>query len=168
MKKFLSKVGPGYYSYDGSLTTPGCNQVVTFIIMEKAIAISQEQVRNIEKLLAQTSAHYWYWHTKVFFILTLCFLGTSKWFLELKQHFVFTQNQIIWRKQNLYRYWQRAEAIRLGMWSRDKFLHHLWFLQIDAFKGLSYNDGSPMVDNFRPPQPLNNRVVKRMLPMNMV
>ena len=51
-------VGPGYYSYDGSLTTPGCNQAVTFIIMEKAIAISQEQVRNIERLLAQTSAYY--------------------------------------------------------------------------------------------------------------
>jgi len=82
LKKFLNKVGPGYYSYDGSLTTPGCNQVVTFIIMEKAIAISQEQ--------------------------------------------------------------------------------------IDAFKGLKYNDESPMVDNFRPPQPLNNRVVKRMLPMNMM
>lgn len=82
LKKFLSQVGPGYYSYDGSLTTPTCNQVVTFIIMEKAIAISQEQ--------------------------------------------------------------------------------------IDAFRGLSYVDGSPMVDNFRPPQPLNNRVVKRILPKNMV
>jgi len=82
LKKFLSKVGPGYYSYDGSLTTPTCNQVVSWIVMEKAIGISQEQ--------------------------------------------------------------------------------------IDAFRGLSYVDGSPMVDNFRPPQPLNNRVVKRILPMNMV
>jgi len=82
LKKFLSKVGPGYYSYDGSLTTPTCNQVVSWIVMEKTIGISQEQ--------------------------------------------------------------------------------------IDAFRGLSYVDGSPMVDNFRPPQPLNNRVVKRILPMNMV
>jgi len=38
-------------------------------------------------------------------------------------------------------------------------------LQLDAFKGLNYPDDSPMVDNFRPPQPLNNRVVKRWMPM---
>jgi len=67
--------GYGYYSYDGSLTTPTCNEVVTWFVMENAIAISQEQ--------------------------------------------------------------------------------------IDAFRGLSYTDTSPMVDNFRPPQPLNNRIVKR-------
>jgi len=75
LKDFLEVVGPGYYSYDGSLTTPGCNEVVTWFVMEKAIAISQEQ--------------------------------------------------------------------------------------IDVFRRLSYTDSSPMVDNFRPPQPLNNRIVKR-------
>ena len=51
----MNKVGPGYYSYDGSLTTPTCNQVVTFIVMEKTIAISQEQVRNFERLLTNSS-----------------------------------------------------------------------------------------------------------------
>jgi len=81
LQSFLNMVGPGHYSYDGSLTTPTCNEVVSWFVMEKAIAISQEQ--------------------------------------------------------------------------------------IDAFRGLSYPDSSPMVDNFRPPQPLNNRIVKRVLPMDM-
>merc|ERR1711863_42932 len=67
LKEFLDVTGPGYYSYDGSLTTPTCNEVVTWFVMEKAITISQKQ--------------------------------------------------------------------------------------IDAFRGLSYIDSSPMVDNFRPPQP---------------
>jgi len=81
LNEFIKEVGPGYYTYDGSLTTPTCNEVVSWYVMEGAIAISQEQ--------------------------------------------------------------------------------------IDAFKGLTYDDGSPMVDNFRPPQPLNNRIVKRVLPKNM-
>jgi len=79
LNKFLREVGPGYYTYDGSLTTPTCNEVVSWHMMQGTIAISQEQ--------------------------------------------------------------------------------------LDAFKGLNYPDDSPMVDNFRPPQPLNNRVVKRWMPM---
>ena len=47
LRKFLKNVGPGYYSYDGSLTTPTCNEVVSWFVMERAIAISQEQVHNI-------------------------------------------------------------------------------------------------------------------------
>jgi len=82
LQKFLNEVGPGYYTYDGSLTTPTCNQVVTWVVMEKAIEISQNQ--------------------------------------------------------------------------------------IDAFKDLYYKDGSPMVDNYRPPQPLNGRIVKRILPATLV
>jgi len=77
-KKFLKAVGPGYYNYDGSLTTPTCNEVVSWYVMEGAIAISQAQ--------------------------------------------------------------------------------------LDAFKGLKYPDGAPMVDNYRPPQPVNNRIVKRFYP----
>jgi len=78
LKPFLQEVGAGYYKYDGSLTTPTCNEVVSWHVMTGAIAISQEQ--------------------------------------------------------------------------------------LDAFRGLTYPDGAPMVDNFRPPQPLNNRVVKRVWP----
>jgi len=35
--------------------------------------------------------------------------------------------------------------------------------QIEAFRTLKYKDGAPMVDNYRHPQPVNNRVVKRVL-----
>ena len=44
LNKFLSEVGPGYYTYDGSLITPTCNEVVSWHLMEGTIAISQEQV----------------------------------------------------------------------------------------------------------------------------
>ena len=47
LQKFLNEVGPGYYTYDGSLTTPTCNQVVTWVVMEKAIEISQNQVKYL-------------------------------------------------------------------------------------------------------------------------
>jgi len=82
LQKWLNEVGPGYYTYEGSLTTPTCNQVVTWVVMEKAIEISEKQ--------------------------------------------------------------------------------------LDAFRGLYYKDDSPMVDNFRPPQPLNARIVKRILPATLV
>ena len=44
LNKFLREVGPGYYTYDGSLTTPSCNEVVSWHVMEGTITISQEQV----------------------------------------------------------------------------------------------------------------------------
>ena len=44
LNKFLREVGPGYYTYKGSLTTPTCNEVVSWHIMEGTITISQEQV----------------------------------------------------------------------------------------------------------------------------
>jgi carbonic anhydrase len=76
LNKFLREVGPAYYTYDGSLTTPTCNEVVSWHVMDKTIAMSEDQ--------------------------------------------------------------------------------------INAFRYLNYPDDSPMVDNFRPPQPLNNRIVKRV------
>jgi hypothetical protein len=32
-----------------------------------------------------------------------------------------------------------------------------------TFRKLKYLDGAPMVDNFRHPQPVNNRMIKRVL-----
>jgi len=69
--------GPAYYYYKGSLTTPECNEVVNWFVMENTISISE--------------------------------------------------------------------------------------YQIEAFRTLKYKDGAPMVDNYRHPQPVNNRVVKRVL-----
>ena len=45
IKQFLNKVGPGYYTYDGSLTTPPCSEVVSWYVMAGSIGISQEQVK---------------------------------------------------------------------------------------------------------------------------
>ena len=42
--------GPAYYYYKGSLTTPGCNEVVNWIVMENTIAISEYQVRHSNSL----------------------------------------------------------------------------------------------------------------------
>ena len=42
--------GPAYYYYKGSLTTPGCNEVVNWIVMENTIAISEYQVRRLNPL----------------------------------------------------------------------------------------------------------------------
>jgi len=69
--------GPAYYYYKGSLTTPECNEVVNWFVMENTISISETQM--------------------------------------------------------------------------------------EAFRKLKYKDGAPMVDNYRHPQPVNNRVVKRVL-----
>ena len=44
LKALLKRVGPGYYSYSGSLTTPPCSQAVTWIVMEETINIDEEQV----------------------------------------------------------------------------------------------------------------------------
>jgi len=69
--------GPAYYYYKGSLTTPGCQEVVSWVVLENTISISE--------------------------------------------------------------------------------------YQLEAFRKLKYLDGAPMVDNYRHPQPVNNRMIKRVL-----
>ena len=46
LKDFVNEVGPCYYTYYGSLTTPTCNEVVSWFMMDGTIAISQEQVHK--------------------------------------------------------------------------------------------------------------------------
>merc|ERR1711997_105427 len=72
----MLKIGRGFYYYDGSLMTPGCEEDVQRMVWEQAIEISQ--------------------------------------------------------------------------------------YQLDRLRALTYWDGTQMVDNFRPPQPINNRVVHRI------
>ena len=36
-----------YWSYKGSLTTPTCNEAVTWVVFERALPIAQVQVSNI-------------------------------------------------------------------------------------------------------------------------
>ena len=55
LKDFIDLVdmdnnGPAYYYYKGSLTTPGCNEVVSWILMENTISISEYQVRHSNSL----------------------------------------------------------------------------------------------------------------------
>ena len=50
---FLDQLGDqsqcfGYYNYLGGLTTPGCNQLVSFIIIDTPIRINMAQVKNIK------------------------------------------------------------------------------------------------------------------------
>ena len=51
LHKFLYEVRPvvypeyyGYYTYEGSFTTPPCSETVTFIVMERTISITEAQV----------------------------------------------------------------------------------------------------------------------------
>lgn len=42
--------GAGYYTYPGSLTTPPCSQIVTWLVMKDHITASHEQILEIEAL----------------------------------------------------------------------------------------------------------------------
>ena len=46
LQNFLDQVeGSNYYSYQGSLTTPGCNEAVSWIIMDQPVLIAESQVQ---------------------------------------------------------------------------------------------------------------------------
>ena len=42
--------GTGYYTYDGSLTTPPCSEIVTWIVMKDHLTASSAQIHHIENL----------------------------------------------------------------------------------------------------------------------
>ena len=49
----LSEIeGSDYFSYQGSLTTPGCFEVVSWIVMNEPILIGESQVRCLNSHVA--------------------------------------------------------------------------------------------------------------------
>lgn len=46
LKGMVSDANGHYYHYSGSLTTPTCNEVVTWNVMQKSIYVSTSQVRH--------------------------------------------------------------------------------------------------------------------------
>lgn len=48
--KIVSPLG-GYYTYEGSLTTPPCSEIVTWIVLKDAIRISSQYLLNFRSIL---------------------------------------------------------------------------------------------------------------------
>ena len=63
--------GVDYYYYNGSLTTPGCQEIVSWIIDRKLQKISQAQVQNICKtfLINLIKLYFYVWEIFLFSFL---------------------------------------------------------------------------------------------------
>ena len=58
-KHLLPKGSRRYYTYEGSLTTPPCSEIVDWYVMQKSVGISKEQMETFKKILTDTSPdHY--------------------------------------------------------------------------------------------------------------
>jgi len=52
--EFLKQVlEGGFFSYSGSLTTPGCNECVNWLVFKKPIKIAKDQIKSIRKIKDQ-------------------------------------------------------------------------------------------------------------------
>ncbi|OWY24615.1 hypothetical protein C7N43_35870 [Sphingobacteriales bacterium UPWRP_1] len=47
--------GTHYYTYGGSLTTPPCSEIVTWIVMEEPIEASLDQIHAFENLMHENN-----------------------------------------------------------------------------------------------------------------
>ena len=54
-KDLLPRSLSRYFNYPGSLTTPPCSETVDWYVMKEPISVSEEQVEEFRKLLADTS-----------------------------------------------------------------------------------------------------------------
>jgi carbonic anhydrase len=51
----LMPADSGYYTYDGSLTTPPCSEGVRWIVLKNPITVSQAQVEQHRALFGDTA-----------------------------------------------------------------------------------------------------------------
>lgn len=52
LKDLLPSSTATFYRYSGSLTTPGCQEIVVWTVFEKPITISERQVRTFVHILS--------------------------------------------------------------------------------------------------------------------
>ena len=66
-----SAMNGSYYHYLGSLTTPTCDESVTWNVMKTSLAVTQAQVRSLGKLCND-------------YLLIYCFSYAFQYFLQIK------------------------------------------------------------------------------------
>ncbi len=55
MRSFLSKTGPEFYYYQGSLTTPPCSEGVEWVVMKKPLTISLDSYRALNEHMGESN-----------------------------------------------------------------------------------------------------------------
>lgn len=104
LRAFLPRNSQSFYRYEGSLTTPTCNEVVTWTIFDQAVPISEAQVSgtsNVSSLLTYTQ---------------LCWYEASVWRMEVVTTFIVLSKPVVrvllcyllltirWLSENYVRY----------------------------------------------------------------
>lgn len=51
----LLPMNQGYYTFPGSLTTPGCDEVVTWYVLKEPITLSREQINRYKEFYSNTA-----------------------------------------------------------------------------------------------------------------